>query len=340
VTADIAVIGKTMEPLQKLDWIPLYLHRLKASRTWAMPDFQWCWFMKLIIELADSETPGYLPNDVDVLWRLAGARTRDFFLKRDGAGLVDREFRRTADGLRIYNARLLEVLKEQNEKLHRKKQPAKEKTLSLSGLGFSSIKNEDLKAPVCRLFSYYQEILERDARYKLTERRAEQCERRLIECLQAVGGDLAKAEASAKDAIYNLACSRFHVQNGHTDWIDHIFGSAEVFQKRLSMGPGVPAEKPASAKPEYSYADPLPELAPENGAWAALLERLALQTTRLAFDTWLRPPRPLGVNDSVLYVRVPTPEFKHIHEKFGREIAEAVRALGLPLREVRFVVGR
>src|SRR5258708_5225981 len=192
-----------MEPLQKLDWIPLYLHRLKASRTWAMPDFQWCWFMKLIIELAGSETPGYLPNDVDVLWRLARARTMDLFLKRDGAGLVDREFRRTADGLRIYNARLLEVLKEQNEKLHRKKQPAKEKTLSLSGLGFSSIKNEDLKAPVYRLFSYYQEILERDARYKLTERRAEQCERRLIECLQAGGGGVGKAEASAQGANFN-----------------------------------------------------------------------------------------------------------------------------------------
>jgi len=329
-----------MERLEKLDWIPLYLHRLKASRTWAMPDFQWCWFMKLIIELADSETPGYLSNDVDVLWRLAGARTRDFFLKRDGAGLVDREFRRTADGLRIYNARLLEVLKEQNEKLHRKKQPAKEKTLSLSALGFSSIKNEDLKASVCRLFSYYQEILERDARYKLTERRAEKCESRLLECLQAAGGDLAKAEAFAKDAIYNLACSRFHVQNGHTDWIDHIFGSAEVFQKRLSMGPGVPAEKSAPAKPEQSYTEPLPELAPDKGAWAALLDRLAQQTTRLSFDTWLKPARSLGINGSVLYVRVPTPEFKHINEKFGREIGEAIKTLGLPLSEVRLVVSK
>ena len=328
-----------MERLQKLDWIPLYLHRLKASRTWAMPDFQWCWFMKLIIELADSETPGYLPNDVDVLWRLAGARTRDFFLKRDGAGLVDREFRRTADGLRIYNARLLEVLKEQNEKLHRKKQPAEEKPLSLSALGFSSIKNEDLKASVCRLFSYYQEILERDARYKLTGRRAEMCERRLLECLQAANGDLAKAEASAKDAIYNLACSRFHVQNGHTDWIDHIFGSPEVFQKRLSMGPGFVAEKPAPiSSPEKSYADSLPELAPDNDVWATLLDRLAQQTTRLSFDTWFKPARSLGVNGSVLYVRVPTPEFKHINEKFGREIGEAIKALGLPLSEVRFVV--
>ncbi len=352
-----------MERLLKLDWFPLYIHRLKASRTWGLPDYQWCWFMKLIIELADSDTPGYLPNDVDVLWPLAGARTRDFFLKRDGIGLVDREFRRTADGLLIYNPRLLEVLTEQSEKLHRKKK-VKEEPLSLSSSGlFANIKPQNLNAEalnpealassIHRLFAYYTECFQKDPRYKLTRRRVEKCQCRLLELIHS-GSDLARAEATAKDAICNLAASSFHVQNGHTDWIDHLFVTQEMLQKRLDMGPGFtpPAQQsargtssgqPAANTDQYFGTprtmplEPLPSLTPDQGAWASLLSALQGRTSRLNYDTWLLPTRVLGLHGTVLYVRVPTPEFKHINEKFQREIAESIQALGLPISEVRLI---
>lgn len=347
-----------MERLLKLDWFPLYIHRLKASRTWSLPDYQWCWFMKLIIELADSDTPGYLPNDVDVLWPLAGARTRDFFLKRDGIGLVDREFRRTADGLHIYNPRLLEVLTEQSEKLHRKKK-VKEEPLSLSSSGlFANINPEDIESSIHRLFAYYLECFQKDPRYKLTRRRVDKCQCRLLELIHS-GSDLARAEATAKDAICNLAASSFHVQNGHTDWIDHLFVTQEMLQKRLDMGPGFtpPAQQSAhgqlrngssssqpaahtsqTASPSRTMPnEPLPPLTPDNGAWASLLSALQGRTSRLHYDTWLLPTRVLGLHGTVLYVRVPTPEFKHINEKFQREIAESIQALSLPISEVRLV---
>lgn len=362
-----------MERLLKLDWIPLYIHRLKASRTWSLPDYQWCWFMKLIIELADSDTPGYLPNDVDVLWRLAGARTRDFFLKRDGIGLVDREFRRTADGLLIYNPRLLEVLTEQSEKLHRKKK-VKEEPLSLSSSGlFANIKLQNLNSEalnpedlslealassIHRLFAYYTECFHKDPRYKLTRRRVEKCQCRLLELIHS-GSDLARAEATAKDAICNLAASSFHVQNGHTDWIDHLFVTQEMLQKRLDMGPGFtpPAQQSTHGQlrngtssgqhaahtdqtfglPRTMPNEPLPPLTPDNGTWASLLSALQARTSRLNYDTWLLPTRVLGLHGTVLYVRVPTPEFKHINEKFQCEIAESIQALGLPISEVRLI---
>lgn len=116
-----------MKKLEKLEVIPILIHRLKASQAWEMLDFMKGWYLSLLIELCDSATPGYLPNDVDELWRLAGARTKDFFLRKQtyrrkngevvefkigGMSLVERYFRRTADGLHIYNPRMLQVIDE------------------------------------------------------------------------------------------------------------------------------------------------------------------------------------------------------------------------------------
>lgn len=105
-----------MAELRKPDWIPLYLQRAKASDTWDLPDYQFGWFWKLIFNLADSDKPGYLPNDDNDLWRLAGARSHRFFAEKGGRDLLRRHFRSTDDGLWIYNQRLLEVLREQKEK--------------------------------------------------------------------------------------------------------------------------------------------------------------------------------------------------------------------------------
>lgn len=115
--------------IRKPDWIPLYIQRIKASDSWGLDDYQFGWYMKLLIALADSDVPGYLVNDVRTLWRVAGARTEKFFRERGGMELVARYFSRTDDGLHIYNERMLEVLHEQMKKLTRRR---KATTVSLS----------------------------------------------------------------------------------------------------------------------------------------------------------------------------------------------------------------
>lgn len=110
-----------LEALRKPDWIPYYIQRIKGSSAWQLPDFQFCWYWKLLTEAADSDIPGYLVNDVRTLWRLAGARTEKFFRERGGMELVARYFSRTDDGLHIYNGKLLEVLHEQMSKLTKRR---------------------------------------------------------------------------------------------------------------------------------------------------------------------------------------------------------------------------
>jgi hypothetical protein len=110
----------------KLDWLPLYIQRLKGSEAWKMPDYQFGWYMKLLIESADSPIPGYLPGSTDKLWRLAGAKSQPYFEKWGGCELVSRLFRRAEiEGQAwIYNERMLKTIHEQNLKLARKKKGA------------------------------------------------------------------------------------------------------------------------------------------------------------------------------------------------------------------------
>lgn len=118
------------EALRKPDWIPYYIQRMKGSRAFkGLSDVQFGWYSKLLIELADSDVPGYLMNDVRILWRLAGAKTEKFFRERGGLELLDRHFRRTDDGLHIYNERMLEVLHEQMKKITKRR---KKVTVSVS----------------------------------------------------------------------------------------------------------------------------------------------------------------------------------------------------------------
>lgn len=106
----------------KLDWIPLYIQRLKASKAWAMSDYQFGWYMKLLIESADSPIPGYLPGSLDKLWQIAGAKSQSYFEKWGGCELVSRLFSRTeiSGQTWIYNERMLQVIYEQNRKLSHK----------------------------------------------------------------------------------------------------------------------------------------------------------------------------------------------------------------------------
>lgn len=136
----------------KLDWIPLYIHRLKASKRWAqMQDFERGWYMTLIIEAADSAMPGYLPNNDAVLWRLAGAKTKAYF-QREGQSVLQCFDGRTDDGVWIYNRPLLTVIQEQLQRLQNKGSRKKEISISLSS-SFSPSIYQDYPRKVNRVYS-------------------------------------------------------------------------------------------------------------------------------------------------------------------------------------------
>lgn len=84
-----------------------------------------------------------------------------------------------------------------------------------------------------RAFVYYCKKLKRDTkRYSLTPKRRERALSRLRERTKKVGREEACREIA--HAIENLANSSYHRENNYIDWNDHIFGSAETFEKRLN----------------------------------------------------------------------------------------------------------
>src|ERR1700747_2364380 len=71
--------------------------------------------------------------------------------------------------------------------------------------------------------------------------------------------------------------------------------------------------------------------------WLRILAALEKKISRHSFDTWLKPTRFSHANGNVLFVRVPTPEFHHIVERFGDVIQEAMDTCAPECQEVKFV---
>ena len=71
--------------------------------------------------------------------------------------------------------------------------------------------------------------------------------------------------------------------------------------------------------------------------WLQILAALEKKISRHSYDTWLKPTRFSHANSSVIFVRVPTPEFRHIGEKFGDLIQEAMDTLALEYQDVKFI---
>jgi chromosomal replication initiator protein len=71
--------------------------------------------------------------------------------------------------------------------------------------------------------------------------------------------------------------------------------------------------------------------------WLRILGALEKKISRHSYDTWLKPTRFSHSNGSIIFVRVPTPEFRHIGEKFGDLIQEALEVLALEFQDVKFV---
>jgi len=71
--------------------------------------------------------------------------------------------------------------------------------------------------------------------------------------------------------------------------------------------------------------------------WLRVLGALEKKINRHSYETWLKPTRFSHAEGSVLFVRVPKPEFRHVGEKYGDLIQEALDTLALGYDDVRFV---
>jgi hypothetical protein len=108
----------------------------------------------------------------------------------------------------------------------------------------------------------------------------------------------------------------------------------------LEAQPGVPKFKSESRlQPTYQ---PIPawELSPAcESAWHQICDYLEHNLNRHSFDTWIAPlrNRVLGDSRGVLYVAVPTPNFKHVDEKYGALMKNAIEQHGLTIEKIEFV---
>jgi chromosomal replication initiator protein len=80
---------------------------------------------------------------------------------------------------------------------------------------------------------------------------------------------------------------------------------------------------------------PSPSLVPN--PWLRILDALEKKINRHSYDTWLKPTRYSHSSGGILFVRVPTTEFRHVGDKYADLIQEALDNLGLEYQDVQFV---
>ena len=71
--------------------------------------------------------------------------------------------------------------------------------------------------------------------------------------------------------------------------------------------------------------------------WTRILDALEKKINRHSYDTWLKPTRYSHSSGGILFVRVPTAEFRHVGDKYEDLIQEAIDNLGLEFENVKFV---
>lgn len=134
---------------QMLEWFPFYVHRLTSESQYrALKDYQQGWYLNLLFASWVSERPGYLPDDGQ-LWRLANARTRQFFEKEcePVLGMFEREGSAIDGVVWMYNRALLEIYDEQVLKFHKRARKSSKSTDEgkTSYLDFEGTLNQEKK---------------------------------------------------------------------------------------------------------------------------------------------------------------------------------------------------
>jgi chromosomal replication initiator protein len=70
--------------------------------------------------------------------------------------------------------------------------------------------------------------------------------------------------------------------------------------------------------------------------WVRILGALEKKINRQSFETWLKPTRFSHVTDRTLFVRIPSPEFQIVGDRYADLISEAIDNLGLEIDQVVF----
>src|SRR6202162_1618748 len=71
--------------------------------------------------------------------------------------------------------------------------------------------------------------------------------------------------------------------------------------------------------------------------WVRVLDALEKKINRHSYDTWLKPTRYSHAANGILFVRIPTAEFRHVGDKYADLIQEALDNLELGYQDVKFV---
>jgi chromosomal replication initiator protein len=71
--------------------------------------------------------------------------------------------------------------------------------------------------------------------------------------------------------------------------------------------------------------------------WVEILGALEKKINRHSYETWLKPTRYSHIEQKKIFVRVPTPEFRQVGERYADLIQEAIEALGLAVDDVEFI---
>jgi chromosomal replication initiator protein len=71
--------------------------------------------------------------------------------------------------------------------------------------------------------------------------------------------------------------------------------------------------------------------------WVEILGALEKKVNRHSYETWLKPTRYSHIEQKKIFVRVPTPEFRQVGERYADLIQEAIEALGLAVDDVEFI---
>ncbi len=78
-------------------------------------------------------------------------------------------------------------------------------------------------------------------------------------------------------------------------------------------------------------------ITPNPNPWVLILDALERKVNRHSYETWLKPTRYSHDDDGTLVIRVPTPEFRVIGDRYSDLILEAIDVLGMDFNDVRFV---
>ena len=71
--------------------------------------------------------------------------------------------------------------------------------------------------------------------------------------------------------------------------------------------------------------------------WLQILAALEKKMNRATFETWFKPTRYSHVANRLLFVRVPSPQFQHLGERYCDLIQEAIEQQRLDLDDVKFL---